>query len=372
MHASPPRLIDVVREQLALRHASPRTVEAYVSWIRRYVRHFRGHHPREMGEGEVTAFLSHLATARHVSASTQNQALAALIFLYGSVLRTPIGWLDDLIRAKRPHRVPTVLSRDEAGRVIGELSGTQRLVAMILYGSGLRLMEALNLRVKDVDLERRELIVRHGKGGRDRLSLLPDALVEPLREQIRRVAALHRRDRAAGRGAVALPDAFDRKSPSAPFDFRWQWVFPATRTYRDSKTGRLVRHHLHESAVQRAVSAAVARTGTTKRVSCHTFRHSFATHLLEAGYDIRTIQELLGHRDVRTTMIYTHVLNRGGRGVRSPIDLLPSVSGGGADGSAVDPLGSTHVRLTGSVSLSRDRVVEGRLLKSSWHHDLRR
>jgi integron integrase len=327
-----------------------------------------------MGEREVTEFLSHLATARRVSASTQNQALAALIFLYGDVLGTPIGWLDSLVRAKRPHRVPTVLSRDEAGRVIGELSGTQRLVAMILYGSGLRLMEALCLRVKDVDLDRRELIVRHGKGGRDRISLLPDALVAPLREQIRRVGELHRRDRAAGRGSVVIPNPFDRKSPNAPFDLRWQWLFPATRTYRDPRTSRWVRHHLHETAVQRAVAAAVARTEIAKRISCHTFRHSFATHLLEAGYDIRTIQELLGHRDVRTTMIYTHVLNRGGRGVRSPIDLLPGVAdvGVGADGRVERPLDSIHVRLTGPVSPSRGRIIDGRLLKSSWRHDLRR
>jgi integron integrase len=323
-----------------------------------------------MGEREVTEFLSHLATTRHVSASTQNQALAALLFLYRDVLDSPIGWLDRLVRAKRPHRVPTVLSRDEVRRVIEALNGTPRLVSMILYGSGLRLLEALCLRVKDVDLERRELVVRHGKGGRDRLTLLPDLLLEPMRDQIRRVGILHRADRAAGRGAVALPDAFARKSPNAPFELRWQWLFPATRSYRDPKTARWVRHHFHETAVQRAVSTAVVAAGISKRVSCHTFRHSFATHLLEAGYDIRTIQELLGHADVRTTMIYTHVLNRGGRGVRSPIDSLAAAAAG-ADAPAADSVRSIHDRPTEPVSLTRGRIVDGRLLKSSWRDDLR-
>jgi integron integrase len=369
VNSSPPRLLNAVTDRLALRHASPRTVEAYRSWILRFARHFRGRHPRAMGEREVTEFLSYLATVRRVSASTQNQALAALLFLYRDVLESPIGWLDRFVRAKRPHRVPTVMSRDETRGVIEALSGTPRLVAMILYGSGLRLLEALCLRVKDVDLERRELVVRHGKGGRDRLTLLPEILVEPLREQIRRVGELHGADRAAGRGGVALPDAFARKSPNAPFELRWQWLFPATRSYRDPNTGRWVRHHFHETAVQRAVSAAAAPI--TKRVSCHTFRHSFATHLLEAGYDIRTIQELLGHRDVRTTMIYTHVLNRGGRGARSPIDAL-ATDAGAAHAPAEDPPLSIHDRLTEPTSLTRGRIVDGRLLKSRWRDDLRR
>ncbi|MGH7655380.1 MAG: integron integrase [Gemmatimonadaceae bacterium] len=370
MDSSAPRLLDVAAQRLALRHASPRTVEAYCSWIRRFARHFRGQHPRDLGEREVTGFLSSLATDRKVSASTQNQALAALIFLYRDVFDAPIGWLDQLIRARRPHRVPVVLSRREARRIIEHLSGDPQLVVMILYGAGLRLLEALCLRVKDVDLERRELVVRHGKGGRDRLTLLPEVLVTPMHEQIERVTALHRRDRAAGRGAVALPEAFAFKSPRAPFDLRWQWLFPATRVYRDSRSGRWMRHHFHETAVQRAVGEAVAAAGITKRASCHTFRHSFATHLLEAGYDIRTIQELLGHRDVRTTMIYTHVLNRGGRGVRSPIDTLAAETG--AEVHRGGPIPSAHDRLTSPVSLSRGRIVDGRLLKSSWRGDLRR
>ena len=293
MTTSPRRLLDSVRARLELRHASPRTVEAYTSWIRRYVLFHRRRHPREMGEREVTAFLSHLATVKHVAASTQNQALAALLFLYGDVLGAPVGWLDQLIRAKRPHRVPTVLSRDEVRFVLGAMAGASRLVAMILYGSGLRLMEAVSLRVKDIDLDRRELIVRHGKGGRDRLTMLPEALVESLAEQLARVRRLHQADRAAGRGSVAMPEAFERKAPRAPFDVRWQWVFPATRVYRDQRTGRWVRHHYHESVIQRAVANAARATAISKRVSCHTFRHSFATHLLEAGYDIRTVQVCL-------------------------------------------------------------------------------
>lgn len=366
-----PRLLDVMRERLMLRRSSPRTIEAYTSWVRRYVRFCRGRHPRDLGEREVTAFLSHLATHGRVAASTQNQALAALLFLYGDVLEAPVGWLDSLVRAKRPVRVPIVMSREEARRVLEAMTGTARLIAMVLYGSGMRLMEACTLRVKDVDLERHELIVRHGKGGRDRLTMLPDSLVAPLGEQLAKVGALHRRDRAAGRGAIVLPDAFVRKSPNAPWDLRWQWLFPATRSYRDSATSQWVRHHLHESVVQRAVADAVRRTGLRKRVSCHTFRHSFATHLLEAGYDIRTIQELLGHSSVTTTMIYTHVLNRGGRGVRSPLDAL-AAGAWGAEVPAGDPVHPIRVRPTGYVGLTSGRIVDGHLLKSKWRSDLRR
>ena len=371
MTNSPPRLLDAVRARLELRHASPRTIEAYTSWIRRFVLFSGRRHPREMGEREVTAFLSHLATARRVAASTQNQALAALLFLYGDVLGTPVGWLDQLIRAKRPHRVPTVRSRDEARRVLGAMSGPSRLVAMILYGSGLRLMEAVSLRVKDLDLDRREIIVRHGKGGRDRLTMLPEVLVQPLGMQLAAVRRLHQADRAAGRGSVALPEAFDRKSPRAPFDIRWQWVFPASRTYRDLRTGRWVRHHYHESAVQRAVAEAARSAALSKRVSCHTFRHSFATHLLEAGYDIRTVQELLGHRNVNTTMIYTHVLNRGGRGVRSPIDALAAGDGSEPTPSE-NPRLPIHVRPTSAVSITRGHLVDGAIRNTRWRNDLRR
>lgn len=358
-------------ERLRLVRASPRTAEAYRAWVRRFVRFHGGRHPREMGERHVTAFLSHLATERRVAASTQNQALAALLFLYREVLDTPVGWLDGMVRAKRPHRVPTVLSRDEVRRLLESMDGVPKLVALVLYGSGLRLMEAMTLRVKDVDLDRREIIIRRGKGGRDRLTMLPDSLVPAISAQRMRVARLHRRDRAAGRGAVVVPDAFGAKSANAPFDLRWQWLFPATRSYRDPATGRWVRHHLHETLVQRAVADAARRAGIAKRVSCHTFRHSFATHLLEAGYDIRTVQELLGHRSVNTTMIYTHVLNKGGRGVRSPVDALA------ADGGAT-PLPSdvarlpTHVRPSGVVSLSHGRLVEGLFHSSRWRNDLRR
>jgi len=371
-----PTLLGVLRERLALRHASPRTVEAYESWVRRFIRHHKGRHPRTLGEAEVTAFLTHLAVERRVAASTQNQALAAILYLYQEVLDTPVGWLDAIVRAKRPQRQPVVMSRDEARRVIEAMEGVPQLVAQVLYGSGLRLLEACSLRLKDIDLERRELLVRHGKGGKDRLTMLPDLLVPQLDAQMKRVRAMHRRDRAAGRGAVALPNAFAAKSPTAPWDVRWQYLFPATRHYRDPATKHWVRHHLHETVVQRAVADAARRAGIAKRVTCHTFRHSFATHLLEAGYDIRTVQELLGHADVSTTMIYTHVLNRGGRGVRSPLDALASAesrtTGAPSDAAPHDPANSTGVRPTGLVSPTRGRIVDGRLLKTTWRRDLRR
>ncbi|MBA4070217.1 MAG: integron integrase [Gemmatimonas sp.] len=374
---SPRRLLDVMAERLALRHASPRTVEAYTDWVRRYVRYHQGRHPRELGEAEMTAFLSHLATERRVAASTQNQALAALLFLYREVLDTTVGWLDTMVRAKRPARVPTVLSREEARRVLEAMHGAPLLVAQVLYGAGLRLSEACALRIKDVDLDRRELVVRQGKGGRDRLTMLPESLVEPLRLQMERVRELHRRDMAAGRGHVMVPTAMTRKAPSAARDMRWQWVFPASRFYRDPLTAHWVRHHLHQTVIQRAVAAAARVAAVNKRVGCHTFRHSFATHLLEAGYDIRTVQELLGHRDVKTTMIYTHVLNRGGRGVRSPLDALEgaaagAAAGSGEGGSSPDARRATHARLTTPVSLTPRRLIEGRALNANWRNDLKR
>jgi integron integrase len=273
-----------------------------------------------MGEPEVTAFLSHLATHRRVSASTQNQALSALLFLYRAVLHRELDWLDDLVRAKRPARLPTVLTRSEVNALLRQLDGTVWLVASLLYGAGLRLLEAMRLRVKDIDFDRNEITVRDGKGRKDRVTLLPAAASEPLRLHHEKVQRQHERDLANGLGYVALPDALSRKYPSAAREWPWQWVFPATSHYCDTETGQRRRHHLHESVIQRAVKEAARRANLAKPATCHTLRHSFATHLLESGYDIRTIQELLGHTDVSTTMIYTHVLNRGGRGVKSPLD----------------------------------------------------
>jgi integron integrase len=277
-------------------------------------------HPTEMGEAEITAFLTHLAVRARVSASTQNQALSAILFLYRDVLRRDLEWLDSVVRAKRPARLPVVLSRQEVGALLGEMRGTPWLMASLLYGSGLRLLECCTLRVKDVDFHRGEITVRDGKGQKDRVTLLPERLQAPLATHVERVRRLHEDDLRAGLGSVELPAALERKYPRAPWDWGWQWIFPATRFYRDPATGRKRRHHLHESVLQRAVREATLRTRIAKPATCHSLRHSFATHLLESGYDIRTIQDLLGHRDVSTTMIYTHVLNRGGRGVRSPLD----------------------------------------------------
>jgi integron integrase len=318
--SAPGRLLGALRTAIRLRHYSPRTEEAYVAWVRRYV-HFHGlRHPASLDVTAVEAFLSALATRRQVSASTQNQALAALLFLYRHVLGVPLPLLEGVTRAKRPKRLPTVLTPAEVGQVLMALEKRYRLVGLVLYGSGLRLMEALQLRVKDIDLERRELTVRGGKGDKDRVTVLAEAAVPLLMAHLRSVATLHQRDLARGAGVVALPGALAAKLPGAARSLAWQWVFPASSCYRDVATGALRRHHLHETAVQRAVRTAALRVQILKRVTCHTFRHSFATHLLEAGYDIRTVQELLGHKDVRTTMIYTHVLNRGGRGVVSPAD----------------------------------------------------
>lgn len=305
-----------------LRHLSPRTEKAYRGWIRRFLAGSGWRHPAALGREEVTAFLSRLATESRVAASTQNQALAALLFLYREVLRRDLPWLDDLVRAKRPHRVPVVLARAEVRALLDRMGGTPRLVASLLYGSGLRLLEALQLRVKDVDLEARTLTVRSGKGDRDRRAILPVALASELREEVERSLEQHTLDLKRGAGWVEVPHALGRKYPEAGRSAAWQWVFPATGTYQDRETGQVRRHHLHETVIQRAVHAAVLKAGIRKKASCHTLRHSFATHLLEDGMDIRTIQELLGHRDVSTTMIYTHVLNRGPLGVTSPVDRL--------------------------------------------------
>ena len=321
--SDPPRLLDRVREEIRTRHYSRRTEEAYVGWIRRFILHHNKRHPAAMGAVEVNAFLSHLAVAGHVSASTQAQALSALVFLYRHVLEDPLPWLDEIVRAARPQRLPVVLSRDEVVALLARLEGTARLVASVLYGGGLRLLEALRLRVKDVDFAANLLVVREGKGDKDRRTMLPESLRAALQAQIGTVRRLHERDLQKGFGDVWLPDALNRKYPGAGREFAWQYVFPSGRLSFDPRGGVQRRHHLDESMIQRAVKGAVRAARIEKNAGCHTLRHSFATHLLEDGYDIRTIQELLGHADVKTTMIYTHVLQQtGGRGVRSPMDTL--------------------------------------------------
>ena len=299
---------------------SRRTEEAYVGWIRRFILVNGKRHPRTMGALEVEAFLTVLATQGGVAASTQGQALSALLFLYREVLGIELPWMEEIRRAKRPQRLPVVLTREEVQAMSDELDGLDWLMASLLYGSGLRLMECIRLRVKDLDFARGELTVRQGKGGKDRRTMLPARLRDPLQAQLREVRRVHRRDLDAGFGEVWLPDALARKYLGAAREWAWQYVFPARRRSADPRTGVVRRHHADESALQRAVKSAVRRAGIDKPATCHTLRHSFATHLLEDGYDIRTIQELLGHKDVTTTQIYTHVLNRGGRGVRSPLD----------------------------------------------------
>lgn len=319
--ARPEKLLTRVRRLIRVRHLSPRTEQAYLSWIRRYARYHGLRHPQELGTDEVVAYLTHLANERHVSRSTQAQAMSALLFLYREVLELPIEDVRRVVRARVPGRLPVVLSRVEVRRILAELTGDVWLVSLLLYGAGLRLAECLALRVKDLNHDRREVTVRRGKGGKDRVTMLPAMAREPLRKHLERVKSLHERDLAAGAGRAVLPEALERKAPSWSTDFGWQWLFPATRRYVERGTGTIRRHHLHETVVQRAFRRAVLASGVSKRATCHTLRHSFATHLLEDGYDIRTVQELLGHTDVSTTMIYTHVLNRGGLGVRSPLDL---------------------------------------------------
>lgn len=316
-----PKLLERMHEILQTRHYSACTEKAYCSWVERYIRFHRMTHPAEMGEREISAFLTHLAVEGKVSASTQNQALAALLFLYRYVLGTGVGNLGEIARARKPLRLPVVLTPPEVRGVLERLQGAEHLAVSLMYGTGLRLMECLRLRVLDIDFQRNEITVRSGKGDKDRITMLPESLKAPLRAQLRRAEAVHQEDLADGWGRVMMPEALARKYPNAAADWRWQWVFPQERRWK-AQNGLQGRHHMHPTVLQRAVKHAVREAGVMKHAGCHTMRHSFATHLLEAGYDIRTIQELLGHRDVRTTMVYVHVLNKGGHGVRSPIDGL--------------------------------------------------
>jgi integron integrase len=318
-----PRLLNQLVRAIRARHYARRTERAYVGWVRRFILFHGKRHPSELGGPEINAFLTSLATERRVSASTQNQALAAILFLYKEVLDRDLPWVGPIVHAKRPERLPVVLSRDEVHALLREVRGPTRLIACLLYGGGLRLLECLQLRIKDIDFSRNEIRVRDGKGRKDRVTVLPASLLGPLREHLEAARRQHESDLRLGAGYVALPDALRAKYPSAPREWAWQWVFPATRIYVDRTTGERRRHHRHESAVQRDVRAAAHAAAIPKPVSCHALRHSFATHLLESGQDIRTIQELLGHKDVSTTMIYTHVLNAGAFGVRSPLDRLP-------------------------------------------------
>jgi integron integrase len=320
--APKPRLLDQVRQAIRARHYSRRTEDVYVMWIKRFIFFHGVCHPAKMGESEINAFLTDLAINKKVSASTQNQALSALLFLYRHVLGREVGDLGQVIRARKPTRLPVVMTRPEVKAVLSHLQGDKWLMASLMYGAGLRLMECLRLRIQDIDFVRHEITVRDGKGGKDRVTMLPESLNTPLQNQFRTVKAIHERDLAEGWGRVQMPSALDRKYPNAPKDWRWQWVFPQENRWVNSQTKEQGRHHIDPSLVQKAVRDAVAKAGLAKRASCHTFRHSFATHLLEGGYDIRTVQELLGHSDVKTTMIYTHVLNRGPAGVRSPVDGL--------------------------------------------------
>ena len=318
--ASAPRLLDQVRDKIRLKHYSIRTEQAYTDWVKRFVLFHKKRHPKDMSAGEVEQFLTHLAVAGKVSASTQNQAKSALLFLYRDVLSIDLPWLDEVVAAKAGKRLPVVLTVQETQRLLERVEDTSGLIARLLYGSGMRVMEGVRLRVKDVDFQRRELIVREGKGNKDRVTMLPQSLIEPLQQHLLRVKTLHERDLEAGFGNVYLPFALERKYPAAGREWHWQYVFPAAKRSIDPRSDVERRHHVSDQAVQRAVRQAARDANLTKPVTPHTLRHSFATHLLQSGYDIRTVQELLGHKDVQTTMIYTHVLNRGGRGVVSPLD----------------------------------------------------
>jgi len=316
------RLLDELRHALAARHYSPRTEQAYRHWVKRYIFFHDVRHPADMGELEINQFLTHLAVTERVSASTQTQALSALLFLYRHVLGRDIGKLGYLVRARKPKRLPIVLTRDEVAKIMAHLQGTNRIMAFLMYGSGLRLMECLRLRIHDIDFGTRTILVRHGKGGKDRATMLPRSVQKDLEEHLKKVRRIHQSDLMDGWGQVLMPDALARKYPGSGKEWRWQWVFPQEHRWRDANTGKQGRHHVDETVIQRAVRIAVLKAGLVKHATCHTFRHSFATHLLEQGADIRTVQELLGHRNVKTTMIYTHVLNRGPSGMLSPADTI--------------------------------------------------
>lgn len=319
----PPRLLDRLREAIRVRQYSVRTEEAYVQWARRYILFHNKRHPAAMGADEVNAFLTDLVSEQNVSSSTQGQALSAILFLYRHVLDDPLPWLGEVVRARKPRRLPVVLTRDEVRAVLGSMEGLPRLVIALLYGTGMRLLEGLRVRVKDLDFVARIVTVREGKGDKDRRTMLPRPLIDPLQQHLEVVRGVHERDRLAGFGDVWLPHALRRKYPNAGREWGWQYVFPAANRSIDPRSGETRRHHLDESTIQKAVKNAIRQAKVAKPATCHSFRHSFATHLLEDGYDIRTIQELLGHADVQTTMIYTHVLNSaGGRGVRSPLETL--------------------------------------------------
>ena len=318
----PPKLLDQVAAKMRVKHYSLRTEKSYIDWIKRYIWHFDKRHPKDMGAEQVEVFLTYLAVERNVSASTQNQAKSALLYLYKEVLGVELPWLDNVTQAKVPKRLPVVLTQAEVQAVLSRMDGTMWLIASLLYGSGLRIMETLRLRVKDVDFARREILVREGKGFKDRVTMLPASLVEPLKTHLLKVQALHQDDLSIGHGEVFMPMALDRKYPTAGRDWRWQYCFPSIKLSIDPLAKKIRRHHADEKTVQRAVKKAVKLAGIVKLATPHTLRHSFATHLLAGGYDIRTVQELLGHSDVATTMIYTHVLNKGGKGVSSPLDVL--------------------------------------------------
>jgi len=320
MQNLPKKLLDQVRDAIRLKHYSYRTEETYVQWIVRYILFHNKRHPKDMGVPEIEEFLTHLAVEGNVAAATQNQALNAILFLYRQVLQRELDDRINAIRAKRPQQIPVVLSPDEAFAIIQQTTGVHKLMLQLLYGSGLRLRECMQLRIKDIDFAQSQLVIRCGKGEKDRVTLLPQSLIEPLQIHIEQVRFIHQKDLELGYGATILPFAFDHKDPNASRQWVWQYVFPASTRSQDPRDGGFVRHHLHESGLQKAVKVAVRLANITKRVSCHTFRHSFATHLLQNGYDIRIIQELLGHKNVKTTMIYTHLVNPGGRGVVSPLD----------------------------------------------------